>query len=247
VSDVDDSDEEIEINLRSAAEVARRFIIVNSVIRRIVIDSTLDSDAFGLAFDIREWLRAEDLWNDATADEQAILSTPPGGFGPDDVADLSLHAEGLAILGWTLSMIDSPTVDELSNILSEEDRVPGPWQKTAPWVAAQSMRSEPIIAFARELAELWSWRYQIEPFRRMAEGRDLMEIERTIRDVTHEGTTTGLLEPGKKGGFQVGGIPVTRMDPFEIDELLALQTERLMALNWICGYGEDWDSVPLEI
>jgi len=247
VSDVDETGDEIEINLRPAVDVARRFIIVNSVIRRVVIDSNLDADALGLAFDLREWLRAEDLWNDATADEQAILSTPPGGFGPDDVADVSLHAEGLAILGWSLGMIEIPTAEELSKMLGDDDLVPGPWQKTAPWIASQSMRSEPIIAFARELAELWSWRYQIEPFRRMAKGRELMEIERTIRDVTHEGTSTGLLEPGKKGGFQVGGIPVTQMDPFEIDELLVLQTERLMALNWICGYGEDWDSVPLEI
>jgi hypothetical protein len=247
MSEHDEPSEEIDIALRPAEVVARRFIIVNSVVQRIVLDASPEGDVYGSAFDLREWLRNEGLWDETTREERAILTPPPGAFGPDILADLGLHAEGLATLAWALSLIERPLPDDLSQLLAREDAVPMPWAKIAPWVSTQALRPEALIALARELAELWSWRYEIEPIRRMAEGRELMEVERTIREVTHEASAAGLLEPGKKGGFTVRGTPVTRMDPIEIEEMAALQTERLMALNWICGYGEDWDSVPLEI
>jgi hypothetical protein len=239
--------EELDIQLRPADAVARRFIILSSVVQRIVMDAGLDADAYGTAFDLREWLRAEGLWEDATDDERAILTSSPGGISPDHIAELGNCAESLATLAWSLALVERPVPDEFSNLFEREDGIPGPWEKTAPWVAAQSLRPEPVIAVARELAELWSWRYQIESVRRMAQGRELMDIERTIREVTHEATSVGLLKPGKKGGFADAGVPVTHMDPLEVEELAELQVERLTALNWICGYGEDWDSVPLDV
>ena len=31
------------------------------------------------------------------------------------------------------------------------------------------------------------------------------------------------------------------------EPLAILATERLRALNWLCGFGSDWDHVPLDI
>lgn len=237
----------VDINLRSAAEVARRMIIANAVIRRIGMDAHLADDAFAQAFDLREWLRAEGLWDDATAGEQAQLSERPGSFGPGDVSDLLWQAEGLATLAWTLGIVPRLSIGAPLDILAVVQDIPEPWEKTAPWISAQSLRSEGTIAAMRTLVELWFWRLDIEPERRVLEGRALMALERTIREVTHEAMTAGYLERGKHGGFVMDGVPVARMDPDFIDDAAMLEMERLMALNWVCGYGEDWDSVPLDV
>lgn len=74
-----------------------------------------------------------------------------------------------------------------------------------------------------------------------------MELERVIREVTHDGASTGLLGTGNQGGFTVDGVPVEAMAADEIDELQLFAAERLVTLNWICGFGEDWDTIPIDV
>jgi hypothetical protein len=250
MSSVDNSDDYVEIELRSAATVARRCIILSSVVQRIGIDSSalslVHGDPYGAAYDLREWLRTEGLWGDLTPREAAFLSRPPEELVPNAVKNATIQLESLAAVGWALSMasiLSDGFASEITEVLSE---VPDPWDKTAPWINSKSLRPESEIARIRERAELWEWRLAMEPYRRVLEGRELMDLERTIKDTMRDGAMAGMLAPGKKGGFTIKGVPVTRLDPYALEELHMLAEERLLALNWICGYGDDWDSVPLE-
>jgi hypothetical protein len=40
---------------------------------------------------------------------------------------------------------------------------------------------------------------------------------------------------------------VARVDTVLVEYAAAIEFERLRAFNWVCGYGQTWDDVPLEI
>lgn len=240
-------EEILDIELRPAAEVAARSIIIATMLRRLTLDLSPAHDAAGEVFDLREWLKAEGLWQQAMQDERAFLIRPANSANDDIDVDAALLAEDLKILDWALSP-DRPLEEERTpNLVELLNDIPGPWDKTAPWVTARALKPLEVIAFLRERTEIWHWRLEVEPMRREMSGRDLMDLERTIRDVTRDGVSSGLLEGGKQGGFTLDGKPIAAAEITAVDDLLYLLEERLHVLNWLCGYGDDWDSVPLDI
>ena len=61
------NDDELDIELRSPAEVATRAIILASLIRRLSIESLADEahdeTLGGEVFDLRAWLQSQNLWD----------------------------------------------------------------------------------------------------------------------------------------------------------------------------------------
>jgi hypothetical protein len=247
VTEDDAEADSIDIELRSPRTVARRCIILTTILRRFSIDATPHDDPNEAAFDFREWLRAEGLWDDATQGEQAFFMRPSDKPEPEGGLDLALSAESLSTIAWALGLLPSLADDHLAELSSLVDGIPAPWETTALWIAAQTLRPEAEIARMREFQEIWNWRYEIEFDRRSAKGRDLSETERVIHVVTHDAIAADLLPPGQNGGFTFNGVAVTAMDSPEIAGLQLLTQERLVALNWICGFGDGWDNVPVDV
>ncbi len=245
------ADDEVEIELRSRDDVAKRGIVLLSTVQRIGIDTgpafATPTERATAAFDLREWLRGEGLWGDLTPSESAFLGGSGGDTTLDFIAEQGSQAEAVAVMAWALGLLDTLSDLDYSDIEPVLSAVPSPWDAIAPWIESLTMRPEAQVARRREQAEIWEWRLSMEPYRRMLEGRELMDLEHTIRDVTRDGQSQGLLLPGKKGGFAVYGRPIPALDPIDVDELAAIANERLYALNWVCGYGDTWDDVPLEI
>jgi hypothetical protein len=125
--------------------------------------------------------------------------------------------------------------------------LPGPWESTSAWRLKQTLRPESEIARMRELHEVWNWRLEVELERRSSKGQDLVELDDLIRTVTHDAIAADLLAPGNLGGFTLDGVAVTAMPPDKIAEQQLLTQQRLIALNWICGFGDDWDNVPIDV
>lgn len=251
MSDDTNANDSVEIVIRSAESVARRCIVLLAAMQRIGLGESTPSlqgdDPAAVAYDTREWLRAEGLWEELTPGEAELLGIPYSPIDLFDIQERGLQTEAFAALAWSLGLI---------NELSDGDRtsygeilagMPAPWEKTAPWVEAQTLRPELKIALRREQAEIWEWRLAMEPIRRLLKGRELMELETSIVEVVHDGTAQGLLKPGRKGGFSIEGESLTRLQPFALEELHVLAQERLTALNWVCGHGSDWDDAPLDI
>lgn len=247
MADDDPNDESILIELRSPAVVAQRCIILASILQRHGIDVDDRGDPYGAVFDLREWLRAENLWTECTAAEKVFFLRPPDARAPDDVASIVSTTEQLMTIAWALGSVSSLASGPSAELRSVLQDTPGPWAKTEPWNSSRSLRSEAEIVIMREFNDIWVWRFDVEPYRRSTQGRELMQLERAIRDVTRDAVSTGLLAAGKRGGFTIDGVPVEVMAPDEIDELQLIAEERLVTLNWICGFGDDWDSAPLDV
>lgn len=248
MTDGPDDDDSLEITLRPAAEVAARLIALATVVRRAALELDPSGDAEGERFDLAAWLREEHVTPLLTADERRLVETRVGGLDRDVAEDASWRIESVAVMAWAAGLADelpsyelpSPPADILA-LISE------PWDKVQPFRAAIELRSEEEVAAAREQAELWQWRGQIltaEDGQSMAVTPEMRQI---IREVAADSARAGLFERSISNDFPVAGRPYRNLTEDERALLTDLASERLRALNWICGFGSSWDDAPTDI
>lgn len=244
------ADDELDIDLRSPAEVAARCIVLACLIRRLAIESLaqdrIDEGLAGEAFDLRAWLQTERLWLNLDASEAAFLGRPLGDLSDDEMATIARQSEGLASLGWALGLADLSPVGELGSVESLLSSVPAPWDSAAPWIADAALRPEPTIARERDRAELIEWRVTVESPRRLATDLDRADYDRAVAEVAREAASAGLVD-ATNGDILVAGAAASNLDNEALERLAALAEERLRALNWLCGFGDSWDTVPLDV
>jgi Domain of unknown function (DUF4272) len=243
-------DEDIDIELRSASEVARRAIVLSTVLQRTALEESSteeDTELLGEIFDLREWLRTEHLDVEVSAKEAEILGLPLGTVAREDRTELSWQTEALAVLLWSLGAQPPAQQRFAAEPAALFEVLPRPWDSVDEFVGAATLIAESEIAREREAIDVWHWRATAEALRREASGIERQSYELAIRDVLAEASVAGYLESRRQGDFTFGGRPVPELSEHELSELTAATAERLRALNWICGFGSTWDDVPLDV
>jgi hypothetical protein len=243
-------DDELEITLRAPAEAAARAIVLASLLRRLALEPGVGDagdDAAAEAFDLRQWLSSEGLDADMTPHEAAIISRQPGSLTPDEIADLSWQGEALGALNWALGLAGAEPPGRSAPIEPLLEAIPEPWDSARRWSEDARLLPEPDIARERERAEVWHWRAVAESLRRDASPRERQEIETAVREVTMNALASGLLETSIAADFAVEGDAVRRMPEPDLDRLVMISRARLHALNWLCGFGDSWDDIPLDV
>jgi hypothetical protein len=127
------------------------------------------------------------------------------------------------------------------------DLVPRPWDTIQRWMSDSAIVSESDAVRERELAEIWHWRATTELLLREASASDRREYEAAIREVAAEALDAGIVPALREGDFLVRGRSMKDLAEGEVDELVAVTGQRLRALNWLCGFGDSWDDVPLDL
>ena len=244
-------EDSLEIELRPPQEVAERCIILAALIRRLWIESSFASAEAGdwraEAFDLREWLRTEGLWNSLTTLETEFLQRAVGDATEDQIAVVAWQAAGLTALGWALGQVDLLPPGDLGDVTVVVRAVPAPWDSISDWTRAAFLRPETEIAAERDRAEILEWRFGIEGPRRLSGGLERADYDAAIREVVREARAARLLDPDSETDFAIGDKLVTSVTDHDLERLSAIAEERLRALNWLCGYGTTWDAVPLDI
>jgi hypothetical protein len=247
-----DGDEEIDINLRPAAEVGRRLVVLATLCRRAFLESASDDldpedDPETERFDLETWLDDQGLGAEQTIWERQFLNTAVGALAEDEARAGTWNAEALVALGWAVGLIDQmpdpvgPT--DPAPVLSA---TPAPWDDPRSWIASIELRPEETVALERERAEIWLWRAEIEDERRQLRGRALSTLESDLREVVRESAEAGLLT-SPDADFPVSSRPFHTLDQETIDLVAGVAGVRLHALNWLCGFGTSWDDVPLDL
>lgn len=249
-------DDSIDINLRAPEEVGRRLIVLSAVLARVGLESNapLGGDPGDLeaakeeSFDLIAWLKDEGLWSSVSPREAELLAAPVGSLPFETMAESSWQAERFAALAWAVQLLDGladfPRQADVSPIL---DRVPSPWDATAEFIALLALRDEVAVADELERSDVWLWRAEIEETRRVAPRTDLVEIATAISEVVDEGVEAGLMKRAPDGDFLVARQPFHRLSEDERSAIAAIAAERLRALNWLRGAGDDWDNLPAEL
>lgn len=249
----DDSlpDNEIEIDIapRPSEEIGARLIILAALIRRTYLEEAKhDDEPTNEHFDLRHWLHEERLYPRMTPDERRLLDAPLGTADPDAVADATLAAEELVIIGWAAGLVErAPSFAALADPAALMDRLPRPWDPVAPFVRELMIRSDEHLETERERAELWLWRVRVEPERTSGDDETRAEFTAAIADAAAEAAAIGLVPASPDYDLLLNGQPFHALTE-AVREVVALAAERrLHALNWLCGFGRDWSHVPLDI
>ena len=240
-------EDELEINLRPVPEIAHRLLILAALAEHLSYaeEGVSDPDERrSSTFDLREWLRAEDVWPDLTQDEVLLLADGAAAGSEPDQFSVQETLEALGALAWTLHLLPDLEADTPAGVDALIPALPHPWDATGPWIGGLALRSLDDIAGKREAAELWTWRFLTEDDLRDAFAGEQEELRAIIREAEREGRAAGILP---RSGFRVQGRDISTLNLTERNTLLATSLARLRALNWVCGYGDRWDTVPLDI
>jgi hypothetical protein len=242
--------DEIDVELRTPAEVRARILVLSAIVRRLALENAPSDDAgdrLGDAFDEREWLRDQGLAGELTLGEASLLSSPPGTLAPDAIVETSWQGEALVALAWAIGALQMPPVDAPSDPRPILDVVPRPWDTIQDWIGDPALVSEIDAVREREVAEIWHWRATTELLRRDGSAISRRDYESAIAEVAAEALAAGIVPSLRDGDFQVRNRSVTALSDNEVDHLIAITGQRLRALNWLCGFGHSWDDVPFDV
>lgn len=242
----------VEIELRTAPDVAARLVVLGAVCRRAFLearpDEVADDGPEAERYDLAAWLRGEGLASIVSPAERALLDAPLGRLDAEAVAAASWQSEAMVALGWALGLVDAmPPYDRAADPASLLSSVPAPWEATAPFRDGARLRDETAVAFERERAEVWHWRAETEEALTFATRRDRAELLAAVREVAGDALAAGILPRLAGDDFPASDRPYRDLDPAALVELGAIAAERLRALNWLCGFGSNWDDVPLAV
>lgn len=232
-------DDEIEIQPWPVLELIGRAVALTSVAKRGLLEVDEDLDVFSKEtdrFELSTWARTE-LTNWITDAELGALNTPIGDLTEEQMllADEALYAGGAvawALRGVTDEYMPMPDTDEfLAAVLQW---APKPWDKVRQLQKRVRLRSDQDLADERERMELWYWRgtNDVAP-------DDLAEVVAEINEID--------LMPTVDGDLAAGGTAFGSLPEDVRDDLTWIAEQRLRALNWVCGFGESWETAPLDI
>ncbi|MGH2561054.1 MAG: DUF4272 domain-containing protein [Thermomicrobiales bacterium] len=248
MSDDEIPEDEIDIELRSPAEIGARLVILASLLRRAQLVNSADQEETSRElFDLRHWLSDEGVLSHATDDERRLIEAPRASSTNVDATDVARNGESLAALGWAVGLVHGMApYDQFASSAGVLAGIPEAWDNVASFISSLHPRSDDLIEAERERAELWLWRAQIEADRQATRGSTRDDIESAIQDVARDADAAKLL-PNIANDFLLNGVPFRDL-PAETQEIVAIIAERrLHALNWLCGFGEDWNQVPLAV
>lgn len=243
-------DDTIEIELRSRDEIARRVVVLASLVRRAAMEASApdvgagEQDAFEREtdrFELYSWA-VKELGDSATADELSLLRAPAGALLADDI-DQCLAASGPAqALRWSLGALDRLAPEDTPDAFVETLLAwcPGPWDEISRFGRRFGVRGEDEIASERERWELWHWRAALD-HESLEPGESIDEVLSIVAD---EAAAADLIHLAD-GDFAVDGVPFHGLSEGEQTRVADISEGYLLALNWVCGFGDSWDDVPL--
>lgn len=239
----------------SGLTVARRALCLAAGVQRgwIEHDVQLTGAVTGahdkVAHDLQGWILAEGLEPALSTVERANFAKPVGQWSQREIVNASWSAEALGVLTWALGALhDLPAYDVQVDPFILEQVVPlfGP---VRPWVEGSQLRPVEIIERARDLAELWHWRsrttklVRTRPDVQPPNGLTFAQIIATAADGAH---ARGDLTAPIRQDFPAFGRAYAELTDDQYSQVTSIAMERHRALNWLCGYSEDWDEVPTD-
>jgi hypothetical protein len=232
-------DDSIDIQPWPVIELIGRGVTLATVARRGLLEVDDERDVFDLEtdrFDLSTWARTE-LQNWITDNELRILNTTVGELSEQALSTCDDSLVGATAIAWAIRAVDAghlPFPDQVA--LNEQTLAwaPEPWEKVRSRQSRARIRPDEELAAERERWEIWYWR--------ATEGD---EDTAALAEVVAEVRETALLPIAEDDLATDNGTPYSRLDEDEQDDVAWIAELRLRALNWVCGFGDSWETAPL--
>jgi uncharacterized protein DUF4272 len=237
----------------SADSAARRALCLAALVTRAEFEyRILERSAGGKrreeqenhANDINLWLETEALSPHLSRAEIILLGSPLGEWSPQAIANGQWRGEALAALTWALTLVPAAGFDQPADPRALLAAVKF-MQPAVDLVSHAQLRNEAEVRGARNVAELWLWRSRSEQIMREKIAVPVpsgMSIEDIIREAAVAAENDGLFRR-IDGDFPAQGRAYRDLSDEDTSLLRSIASERLYALNWLCGQSPDWDSV----
>jgi hypothetical protein len=241
-----------------APAVALRALALATLVDRGVIEhQTLSENSRVLKeaqADIDErmipWMRQEGVWAALSPKERALFERRLGFWSHQDLIDASWRNESLGVMLWAIGRLDSLTAYDCGITLESTMSALPLGGEASIFVHEAELRPGVEISHARDVAELWHWRCRtqdlIEGRLDMPEGWDAERLYEVVQETTRSALQLGELESTIDGDFCAFGKAFADLDEAENRTIVSITMERHYALNWLCGYAENWDEVPTD-
>ena len=155
------------------------------------------------------------------------------------LADAVWAGEGLGMLLWALELAQLPPYDR-------------PFEAETLVATAMDeaiLRPADEIERARETARLWHWRARTAALEAEAAvdlPQEWQSFDQLVGATAMRGFEQGLLPRPLRGDFPAFGAIYRELTDEQQDEAHQIAWQRHRALNWLCGLGKTWDSVPTD-
>lgn len=240
-----DDEEYIDIQPWPVQVLVGRLVSLVTLGRRGILEVEQGDDLFEAEtdrFDLQSWAALE-LQPWLSAEEARILRTPVTELTEDDLDTCFDALSASAAIAWAVRVVPADTLSMLTS-RDEEQRVlewsPKPWTKVRGATRAARVRSDDELANEREKWDIVLWRLSL-----FQDQDDAQRDRAALAEATVEASSAGLLQTDGADFLTDAGVPFAQMTDEELSELEHLAEVRLRALNWVCGFGEDWESAPL--
>jgi hypothetical protein len=190
-----------------------------------------------------QWKKAADPERVALCshEEREALGKKFGTWDMNQITDASWRAESAAVLTWALGYArDIPAYDAEADDKKVFSTIKG----------RPKLRSAAQIGAARDLAELWHWRARTlmlqhgeQPAPKNLPGG--MTLDQIVAMTAGELKKQGKVQV-KGDDFAAFGKRYRDLGADERSLAMSIAMERHRVLNWLCGYGADWDKVPTD-
>ncbi|CAA9563673.1 MAG: hypothetical protein AVDCRST_MAG43-2135 [uncultured Thermomicrobiales bacterium] len=244
-SDPGGEDEFIDIRPWPVQVLVGRLVSLVTLGRRGILEAQESDDLFEAEtdrFDLESWAALE-LQTALAPDEARILHLPVSSLNDDDLAACADALLAADAIGWALRVIPSGTLT-IPVDASDEQRIlewsPKPWTRVWPSARSVRLRSDEELAHEREKWDIVTWRLSL-----FQDPTDLQTDRAALRDTIAEASAAGLLHTDGDDLLTDAGASFAHMTDDELSEIDHLARIRLRTLNWVCGFGEDWESAPL--
>jgi len=227
---------------RTAAQTARRSLVLSAVVCRCSLESdAAEPDAKAVHLRVLDWLAALDLWQEAEQSEAAMLCAPLGTLETGVVLRSGWHAEGIAVLAWALNLIGFPKHDEQVDIYAVADAVWFLDRKATEVVAAAKLRSPSELEASREL--LYAIHARPRQYARNKVPNDFtVWIEKSWLD------SLGLAfaDLTAQNDLVIDGNPIDQATQERLQEVLSITLERHRAIIWLFGEQTGYSEITVD-
>lgn len=241
----DIEDEYIDIRPWPIPVLIGRLASLVTVGRRGILEAQEMPDLFEAEtdrFELQSWAALE-LQSALTANEARILAFPMSGLRDDDLAECADALLAATAIAWSLRVVSSPTLT-LPAGAQDERRVlewtPAPWTNVRSITRSARIRSDEELAREREKWEVVVWRATL-----FQDDADRNTDQAALAEAITEVSAFGLLPNDGTDLKTDAGASFAMLSDEEMSEVEHVAGIRLRTLNWVCGFGEDWETAPL--
>ncbi len=232
-------DDSIDITLRPVDHLSARAIVLASVARRGMLEVEAGREPYELEtdrFDLSSWVRTE-LDEYLLPTERRLLGTPIGDLSDVDFVLCQASLIGASTIAWTLSVAPESELPIPADGVAERlvlAWAPTPWDGWRSALKHAKARDLVEIANERERLELWYWR-----------ATDAADASEMLREVVADIRRSDLIPIRGDDFVTANSLAFSDLSSDSRSEIAHEAEQRLLSLNWVCGFGDSWDNVPL--